>query len=301
MTNRISLSAIVLLCSAAWAQQVSTAPANQPVATGAATAPSSAPTTAPAATASAPSTATSPTGAAQDLTKAADKAALAVLERLELAGQKTPIMVADLEFHVDMLQTGDTEERGGKVYAHMAQGDQPTRFRIHFDWIRQGKGGKLAAVEDFVFDGEWFTVRKDKIKQMIKYQVAPPGKAVNPLEIGKGPFLFPFGQKADQVVRFFVPKLVPPAAGDPPDTDHIRLDLRPARKEEMSVVWLEMWVDKQGLPVKIKAEDKSENVTTVQFKNVQTPEKLPADTFVLPVPAREWEYRVEPFRGQIQR
>ncbi|MCK4625862.1 MAG: outer membrane lipoprotein carrier protein LolA, partial [Phycisphaerae bacterium] len=232
---------------------------------------------------------------------AVDPKVMAILKRLEAAGDKYPNITAKIDYKVDMLQTGDTESRTGKVYYQGPTEKESAKFRIHFDTLRQGKGPKIKDVVDYAFDGEWLTVRKERIKQMSRYQVARPGKKVNPLQLGKGPFPVPFGQKAQAVIKHFHPSTRPAKKTAPKNTDYLKLTTRRQYRKEFSVVWLEMWVDrKTGLPVKIVTEDRSENRTTVLFKDTKTPKSFPKKTFDLPRPPAGWEYHVEKYKGQVK-
>ncbi len=233
---------------------------------------------------------------------------MTILKRLEAAGSKYPNITAELDCKVDMLQIGDTEERIGKVYYQGPTDETPAKFRMHFDTLRQGTGPKVKDVVDYAFDGEWFIERKERIKQMNRYQ-APPGEKNNLLQLGKGPFPVPFGQKAEDVIKHFQPSTRPaaPSTGsgqgetDPKDTDYLKLTTRQQYSKDFSVVWLEMWVDrKSGLPVKIVKEDRSENITTVIFTDIKTPKSFPEKTFDLPRPPAGWEYHVEKFKGQVK-
>ena len=230
----------------------------------------------------------------------ADPATLAILRRLEGAAEKYPRITAKLDYLVEMLQAGDTERRRGKVYFQAASGKRPAKFRVHFDTLQQSGGPRIRNVVDYVFDGAWLTVRKERIRQQTHYQVAPPGKHVDPLKLGKGPFPVPFGQKAEEVLRHFDARTRPPQKADPPGTDYLKLVARPGRRRELTLRWIEMWVSRRtGLPVKIVTEDRSQNRSTVLFEKIQTPEKFPPGTFALPTPPRGWEVRVEKFRGRV--
>ena len=230
----------------------------------------------------------------------ADPATMAILKRLEAAAEKHPRVAARLDYLVEMLQAGDTERRTGKVYFQAASGSRPAKFRIRFDTLQQSGGPRIRNVVDYVFDGAWLTVRKERIRQQVRYQVAPPGKRADPLKLGKGPFPVPFGQKAEEVLDYFTASTRPPRKTDPPGTDYLRLVTRPGRRRELALRWIEIWVSRQtGLPVKIVAEDRSQNRSTVLFESIRTPEKFPPHTFVLPTPPRGWEVRVEKFRGRV--
>jgi len=121
--------------------------------------------------------------------------------------------------------------------------------------------------------------------------------------IGKGPFPVPFGQKAEDVIEHFDSSTRPAAETDPKDTDYLKLTTRPQYSKEFSVVWLEMWVGRTtGLPVKIVAEDRSENRTVVVFSKVEMPKSFPEKTFDLPQPqaGAGWEYHVERYKGAVE-
>jgi outer membrane lipoprotein-sorting protein len=306
--------ALVLAClttGCAQAQETRSATASEPLA--AAPAPTTQPTSAPLA-ASAPAqvqplaaSQASSTPSSVPITSSAptaDPVVMAILNRLDEAGRNFPNLVADLHYHVRMLQLGDTEEHNGKVYWQDESADAPGRFRIHFDTKKSGEGRTptRAYVEDFVFDGSWLTIRKEEIKQMIKQQVAPPGEKINALQLGQGPFLVPFGQKAENVLKYFNVTTRPTTADDPPNADYLKLVTRPERKDQVKVEWVEMWVAKDtGLPGKIVTQDTNENITTVDFKNIQMPASLAKDVFDLPQPPRDWEYRVQPYEGAPKR
>ena len=249
--------------------------------------------TPPPATAKNTATATAP---------AADPAPMVILKRLEAAGAKYPNLSATMDYVVDMLQAGYRESCAGTVYYQSGTEKEPAKFRIHFDNLQQDDGPRFKNVVDYVFDGSWLTVRKERTKQFIRYQVAPPGENVNALQLGKGPFPVPFGQKAETVLDFFEVSTRKPEKTDPPQTDYIKLVTRQRQQAEMSVKWIELWVRPDGLPVRIVTEDRSENLTTVVFDKIKTPKEFPKATFDLPTPlaALGWEVRIETFTGQVK-
>ena len=281
MKHRIPIIALSLLLTSCLPAETTTKPATQP--------------------ASRPTTTRSATTTTTASAPAVGAAVTAILKRLEAAGDKYPNITAGIDFNVDMPQTGDTESRTGRVYYQGPGEKTPAKFRIHFDTLRQGTGPRIKDVVDYAFDGAWLTVRKERIKQMSRYQVAPPGKKVNPLQLGKGPFPVPFGQKAQAVIKHFKPTTRPARKTDPKNTDYIKLTTRRQYRKDFSVVWLEMWVDRKTcLPMKIVAEDRSEDRTTVLFKNIKTPKSFPKKTFDLPRPPAGWEYHVEKYKGQVK-
>jgi hypothetical protein len=245
-----------------------------------------------------PTTTSAPVSTAP--TKQVDPAATKILQRLEAAGKKYPCITADLHYREVMGQIGDTEERTGWVSYQAETKDSPAKFRIHFKTIRQGDGRPVKNVEDYVFDGEWFTMRKVNTEQHHKLQL-PPEEKIEAVELGKGPFPVPFGQKAETVLKHFDVKTRPPVKTDPPKTDYLRLVARPRQERRLDVEWLELWVRADGLPVKIVAEDASKNRKTVEFKNIVTPKSLPKNTFDLPRPPPDWDYQVKRWEGTPKR
>jgi len=240
--------------------------------------------------ASMPATATAPVS----------PAVMKILNRLEEAGLKYPNIVADIDYVMDRLQTGEREQRTGTVSYRAAAKGSPAKFRIGFKTLRYGKGRPTRRVVDYAFDGEWFTTRKEKIKEMVRYQT-PPGQRASTLRLGKGPFPVPFGQRAADVIRYFQPSTRPATAKDPKNADYLKLLTRRLHRRELTLVWVEMWVDRStGLPVRIVTEDRSENRTDVTFKNVKTPKSIADKVFHLPRPGAGWEYRVERFKGEIR-
>ncbi len=81
----------------------------------------------------------------------------------------------------------------------------------------------------------------------------------------------------------------PPKDGDPKDTDYLLLVSRRLPDDEANFDRLQMWVSRDThVPVKIISTDKSKNVTTVLFKNIQPNTKLGPEVFLIPRPAG-WE------------
>ena len=226
-------------------------------------------------------------------------AVMKILNRLEQAGIRHPNIVADIDYVLDRLQTGEREQRTGTVSYRAAKGS-PAKFRISFKTLRYGTRRKTRRIVDYAFDGEWFTTRKEKIKEMVRYQI-PPKQRDSTLRLGKGPFPIPFGQRAADVIRYFRPSTRPATAKDPKNTDSLKLVTRRRYRRELTLVWVEMWIDRStGLPVRIVVEDRSENRTDVTFKNVKTPKSIADKVFHLPKPGAGWEYRVVPFKGEIR-
>jgi len=229
-------------------------------------------------------------------------AIMKILKALEAAGVKHPAIQADVDYRIDRMLTGETEQRTGYVKYQKHTDKTPDKFRMHFDTLRMDEGRKIKSVVDYAFDGMWLSIAKHRIKQLTKYQVAAPGQRIEPLRLGKGPFPMPFGQSVQDILKFF--KVTQPARkarkSDPTNADYIVFTTLKARKKELSVIKLEQWIDRTThLPVKIVAYDKNKNKTTVIFANVKTDVKFDKDIFLIPKP-RSWKLIIQPLRKSTE-
>lgn len=276
--------------AAAYGQTTSPAGASLQPATGPSTATVPATASAPAsAPGSAPATATAPADV--------DPKAMAVLRGLQEAGQKYQTIKADIDYKVELVQVGDEERRTGWVAYQAPAAAEAGRFRVSFDTLRMGNGPRTKALVDYIFDGQWLSVVKHDIRQVQRYQVAAEGEKVEPLKLGKGPFPMPFGQNADEVVRYFIVITRDLKSGEPAGTVYLKLTPRREKRDEMNFTRLEMWVNPQtNLPVRLVSEDKSENVTTVTFDKIETGKEVDAKLFVFQRPTG-YEMNITPLGG----
>ncbi len=243
-------------------------------------------------------------------TTAVDPRAKAILDALEKAGEKYTTTLADVVFTVEDRAVGDAEERVGSVIYAKSSADTPARFRISFLTLKQGDLDAIVKPTfkplnikvDYAFDGMWLTKADHKLKQLDRYQVAAKGEKVEPLRIGKGPFPLPFGQKADDVLKYFNVTTRETNDKDIANTDYLKFTTLPERQKEINFSSLEMWVDRStGLPVKAITQERKKGelvkVSTAEFKNVQT--NKPVDDKVFEIP-REigWQVNVRPLDGK---
>lgn len=222
-----------------------------------------------------------------------------LLDRVEQAGERFTSLAGDVTYTELDVMFADKTVYEGQVYYHRQAVNEPAQFRIHFDTDRQGPV-VTRKDRDYVFttdeQGQWFITRNQKTMQMVEYQIAPPGENPDPLRLGRGPFPVPFGQRKADVLRLFEVETRGPHRKDPPGTTYLKLTPRPAAAEDLRVREVEMWVNGDGLPLKISTEDvDGQVVKTAEFSNVRTNETLAEGAFRLPRPAPNsgWEHRIE--------
>lgn len=238
---------------------------------------------------------------------AVDPAVEELLGKMEKAGGTYRTLSANVTYMETEILFEDSTEFTGQVYYEVGTGGKrPGRFRIHFDRIKRG-GVRTKEDRDYAFftdkNGQWLVTRNARIKLQSEYQVAPPGSRINPLQLGKGPFPVPFGQKKADVLRLYKATAAKPPPGGPKGTRYLKLVPRDKTGGELKVRLIELWVSSDGLPVKIRTED-TEGLTekVARFSKIKKDPKLPSKVFKLPPPPRDWEHNIEwlPKRGEAR-
>ncbi|MFP4054931.1 MAG: LolA family protein [Phycisphaerae bacterium] len=235
-----------------------------------------------------------------------------ILEAMEKAAGYKNIR-AELTYKVYDRLEGSSETRSGWVIHKPADPDAnaPAKFAIHFETLQRDKKPRVRERIDYAFDGRWLTVAKEKVKQVHRIQVAGKNQRIEPMRLGRGPFPMPFGQKVDDMLRFFDISTRDPRSTDPNGTAYLELVTRPEMRPYVNFLKLEMWLDrKTNRPVKLVSHqgDPTRKVrrkrilkrdifkrTTVTFGETKTNVDLPEDTF-RPEAKRGWKVIVEPMK-----
>jgi len=92
-------------------------------------------------------------------------------------------------------------------------------FLIHFE--KTAQEGVLGKQEWYLFDGRWLYEVLERIQQVTKREIVRPGEKIDLFDLERAPFPLPFGQKKETILRNFEVTLLPPAEGDPQNTDHL--------------------------------------------------------------------------------
>lgn len=203
--------------------------------------------------ATAPTTAPTTAAAQAPPSPPLDPAIDAILTRLEQ--RRVQDLHARLtwrqEFAVD--EPDEVVSKRGELWYQQA--DPVARFLIHFkEWIKGTE--KRPLDERHLFDGCWYVEVQSQTKTVQRREVRRPEDAGDPYKVGEGVFPLPFGQKKDDIVREFEVALLPPAADDPKDTEHLRLTPRAGTRTGQNYKELDFWVQRggatDGLPVKVR-------------------------------------------------
>ena len=207
-----------------------------------------------------------------------------IVHDLEAAGKKHATLKADIVYTLENSTLGDVEIRRGWIAFQQETKKDPSRIRIHFKTLKQNEGREIRNLVDYAFDGEFAFIAEHAIKKLTKYELAPPGKKVRAMTLGKGPLPpLPFGQKAVEVLKRFKPSTRPTKPSEPKNTVYLRLDTRRKFRKTFDYVWMELWIDRKTyLPVKIIGKDKYENLQTVELSKLRTNVPLDKTVFHLP-------------------
>jgi len=147
----------------------------------------------------------------------------------------------------------DVVTKRGQIWYR--RGEPVAGFLIHFtQQVRGERQDKLD--EKYMFDGRWYVELNARTKTCERREVRRADDKADPYKVGEGLFPLPFGQKKADILREFDVTLVPPAADDPPATDHLRLVPRAGTNTGQSCKELDFWVDRDGttagLPIKVR-------------------------------------------------
>jgi len=108
--------------------------------------------------------------------------------------------------------------------------DDNPRALIHFERVQVD--GTLRKQEWYLFDGRYWYEAIERLEQVTKREIVRENEAFNPFDLETAPFPMPFGQERETIRRHFDVSLIPSGAGDPPNTDHIRLTPKSGSKLE---------------------------------------------------------------------
>ncbi len=227
-----------------------------------------------------------------------------ILERMEDAGKEFKTLEAKITYKQTNTTLGDSELRTGWVAYQAAttakSGGKTVKvspmFRVHFETIRMGRGKTVKSPVDYAYDGKNLTVSRARTKTVTRFQLPPGAQGANMLQLGKGPMPLPFGQKASDMIKFFVCTKRPTRKTDPKDTVYLSLVPREKHAKNLSTQYIHMWVSKATwAPVKIVTRDKSKNVITSSFSKPLVNSVLKRSLFTIPKPLA-WKLIIQPLR-----
>lgn len=204
-----------------------------------------------------------------------------LLDRLETSAADLRSFTADIRYEKEDPLLGRKEQRLGKLIYHHDPESKEKSFAILFD-AAIINGVQRGEAKHYIFNGRWLAEIDHANRQFIKREIVPPGKQLDPLKLGEGPFPLPIGQpKAEVLARFDVTVADVPSEGllkDLKNVDGVSLTPKPGTREADDFTKVELFYDRETLlPVGIHTREVNDDHKTVRLMNVQRNPQLSAD------------------------
>jgi outer membrane lipoprotein-sorting protein len=203
---------------------------------------------------------------------------LAVLDEMDAAGKALTTVRAKFDYELNQTLYSDITKRKGEILYQA-----PNLLRFEFTDKPQ---------ETYVFDGRTLFDKKDATKQLITWEVRTADEpAVDSLEIGKTPFPLPFGQRKENVLKHFTASLDKQEQAKDKEKRTV-LVLTPRKNTEMAKSYTQilLWLDpKLHIPTRARLDDPSDNVTTIDFRSLETNKPIDAKSFARPDVPQDYE------------
>lgn len=232
----------------------------------------------------------------------------ALLDKLERSAGDLTAFTAKVAYEKQDTVLGRREVRRGDLIYRLEPQTGEKSFAILFETTQVGPRLRNDP-QHYVFNGRWLAEIDHANKQFIKREVVPPGKQLDPLKLGEGPFPLPVGQpKAQVLARFDVTKAQLPKEGslnDLQNVDGLLLVPKANTTEARDFTKVELFYDRQTLlPVGINLIEANGDRKTIKLTEI---ERNPAlDEAALrklsveePDP-REWRIDVRPWVDRPQ-
>lgn len=234
----------------------------------------------------------------------------ALLDQLERSADDLESFTARITYRKYDALLGRTESRTGNVI-YLAEPVPGTdvairRFALLFDALVVGSR-RTERTKHYVFDGRWLAEIDEKNQQFQMREIVPPGRVLDPLKLGEGPFPLPIGQAKREVLkRFIVDWADEPTGllGGLENVVAISLLPRSGTEEARQFTRVEVYYDRDTmLPVGVDSIESNDDRKTVLLRDVRRNPKLDADTLAkvqITRPSEDdgWVVIVEPWQGE---
>jgi hypothetical protein len=238
--------------------------------------------------------------------QADDPAVDSLLDQLERSVPDLNSFTAALTYDKQDELLGRNERRAGQLVYRLDPRTKRKSFALVFDTVMIGDRRRR---EDkrYVFDGRWLVEISTADKQFIKREIVAPGKELDPLKLGEGPFPLPIGQPKKEVLsRFDASAATLPANGLLKDLQNVQgllLVPKPGTAEAEEFTTVELFYDKATLlPVGIIAVEKAGDRKIIRLSDIKRNPALDeaalAQLNIEEPDPREWRIDVRPWTGR---
>lgn len=229
-----------------------------------------------------------------------------LLDKLERSAADLNAFTAKVTYDKQDAVLDRLERRTGELVYRLDPQTKRKTFAILFDSVIAGQR-KRNDLKHYIFDGRWLVEINHKEKQFIKREIVAPGKELDPLKLGEGPFPLPIGQaRADVLARFDVTPAEVPQEGplkDLKNVEGLTLVPKPGTREARDFAKVVLFYDKQtSLPIGIHTmepdggDEKTILLGDVQ-RNPQLDEAALGKLNIHEPDPREWKIDVRPWNA----
>jgi hypothetical protein len=229
-----------------------------------------------------------------------------LLDRLEKSAADLRSFTGNIQYEKEDPLLGRKELRAGNLIYHHDPESREKSFAILFEKAIIN-GRQSGEAKHYIFNGRWLAEVDHNNRQFIKREIVPPGKQLDPLKLGEGPFPLPIGQpKADVLARFDVTVASMPSEGllkILQNVDGVSLAPKPGTREAKDFTKVDLYYDRETLlPVGIRTTEVNGDRKTVRLLDVKRNPKLTADQLAKldikePDP-RTWRIDVRPWAAE---
>jgi outer membrane lipoprotein-sorting protein len=232
---------------------------------------------------------------ASEWTEAApiNPAADVILDDLDHVGEDLNDFTADISLTETDMTFGDASTRAGTV-KYLNKGGDDALLTITFKTIQTADREPKPAEKDYMLKDGWLVERDYRNKEEINRQIVEPGKKLNLLKLGEGPFPLLIGQDKEEVHRLFDVTLV-----DAADGPHLHLVPKPGSQFARKFKFMDLWVDAESkMPRKIEITNTGGNtLTTTELSDIKLNAGLNESDLILPpIKDSDWNRRDEKYQ-----
>ena len=230
-----------------------------------------------------------------------------VLDRIEAAGKDLQSFTATIAYEKQDELLGRRELRTGEIIYRVDPNGHDKAFAVLFDSLIVNKS-RRPNEKHYIFNGRWLVEIDHESKQFIKREIVAPGKVLDPLKLGEGPFPLPIGQAKEEVLERFDVTMIQEMPNevllkDLANFDGLLLVPKPGTQEFNDFARVELYYDRAtSLPVGTFAVEADANRKVVRLRDLKRNPVLDATTLakldIAEPDPKEWRIDIQPWRGE---
>jgi outer membrane lipoprotein-sorting protein len=213
-----------------------------------------------------------------------------VLKQLNQKTKQLKSYESRVEYEVNQpLFETKTLRKGVLYYARFDK--KKSKLRINFQTLKQDDEKEQKYIEQFIFDGVWLTHIDYQIKTHRYHQLADPNEHKDANEprdafdlVSRNFPIIGFAKIKDLKKQFEI-KLLEPRKGDPENSIHLHLKVKPDSVYKDDYTTIDFWIDKKlGLPIKVAAVTTEEDICRLKLLKPKVNKRIDKKVFEFKIP-----------------